>query len=198
MNEHESADSTVAPETIDPLEVCTLDPDELAERLRWVRAEILSHALGKERLEDGIAIELSEIPGIRDQIDHWFELEGDCCGGIRFERHSSRTPSQVRIEIHGINPNGQLFGGVPDLLTSENASAPPSRAGRILRAGGLGAAASVLLFCVLPVAFVALLGTTAVAVPLSALDDPLWIGLGAVAAAGLIWWRMGRKERAKF
>lgn len=196
MNKHESADSTAAPEAIDPLEVCTLDPDELAERLRWVRAEILSHALGKERLEDGIAIELSDLPGIRDQIDHWFELEGDCCGGIRFERHASRTTSQVRIEIHGINPNGPLFGGVPD-LSSENASAPPSRVGRILRAGGLGAAASVLLFCVLPIGVVALLGTTAVAVPLGALDDPLWIGLGAAAAAGLIWWRMGRKERAK-
>ena len=196
MNEHESADSPVAPEAIDPLEVCTLDPGELAERLRWVRAEILSHALGKERLEDGIAIELSDMPGIRDKIDDWFELEGDCCGGIRFERHPGRTTTQVRVEIHGINPNGQLFGEVPD-LPSESPPRPGGRVGRILRAGGLGAAASVLLFCVLPIGFVALLGTTAVAVPLGALDDPLWIGLGAAAAAGLIWWRMGRKERAK-
>ncbi len=183
-------------EALDPLDVCTLDANQLAERLRWIRAEILSHALGKEPLEDGIAIEVSDVPGIRDQIDDWLELEADCCQGIRFERHRSRTAEQVRIEIHGIDANGPLFGGVPD-LPNRRALVLPSRVGRILRAGGLGAAVSVLLFCILPIGLVALLGATAVTVPLGALDDPLWIGLGALVAAGLIWRWLGRKQHAK-
>jgi hypothetical protein len=192
MTKNDPGDPTVPAEALDPLEVCTLDADQLAERLRWLRAEILSHALGKQPLEDGIAIEVSEVPGIRDQIDHWLELEAECCQGILFERHPSRRAGQVRIEIHGVNPNGSLFGGVPDLP-----SRPPSRIGRILRAGGLGAVASVFVFCILPIGLLALLGATAVTVPLGALDDPLWIGLGAIAAAGLIWRRLGRKESAK-
>ena len=99
------------------LDVCTLGPDELADRLRWIREEILPHTLGKERLEDGIAIEVSNAPGMSDRIDHWIELERACCEGIRFERHGGRTREQLRIEIHGVDPQGRLFGGLPDLPT---------------------------------------------------------------------------------
>ena len=104
-------------EATDPLDVCTLGPDELADRLRWIREEILPHALGKERLEDGIAIEVSNAPGMSDRIDHWIELERACCDGIRFERHGGRTREQLRIEIHGVDPQGRLFGALPDLPT---------------------------------------------------------------------------------
>ncbi len=58
-------------EAMDPLDVCTLDPDEFADRLRWIREKTLRHALGKERLEDGIAIEVSNAPGMSERIDHW-------------------------------------------------------------------------------------------------------------------------------
>ena len=36
---------------VDPLDVCTLSPEELADRLKWIRSEILRHARGKQRMQ---------------------------------------------------------------------------------------------------------------------------------------------------
>lgn len=183
-------------EAMDPLDVCTLDPDEFADRLRWIREKILRHALGKERLEDGIAIEVSNAPGMSERIDRWIELERTCCEGIRFERHAGPTRAQLRIEIHGIDPQGRLFGGLPDLLR-QTRTVRQNPISRILRAGGLGAVASVFFLCVLPIGIASLLGATAAATPLVWLDDPLWIGFGALVGAGLGWLWLGRRRGAE-
>jgi hypothetical protein len=187
---------------VDPLDVCSLSPEELADRLKWIRSEILRHARGKQRMQNGIALVVENIPGMPAQVDRWIELERDCCQGIQFERHPGQTSGEVRVEIHGVNPDGQLFSELQDL---PNPLEPPvsspagasTRLGRVLRAGGLGTLASVTLFCILPLALAAGLGATAVAAPLAALDDPLWIGLGALLGGVLGWIWLGRSKGAK-
>jgi len=193
---------------LDPVDICTLSPEELAERSKWIRSEILSHAIGKGPSDGGVAIEVADVPGMRDRVDEWIELERDCCSSIHFERRASADPERVRIDIQGIDPNASFLATIPDLVDSAAAgaaaldSAPPAtRSGfrRFLRAGGLGAMASVFTFCVLPMLVVSLVGAlfggAAASLPLSELDDPLWIGLGTAVAAAGIWWWTGRNRR---
>jgi hypothetical protein len=57
-----SADSTTSEPArgegrLDPLAVCTFSPDELTDRLAWIRAEILPHAVACERSSNGVVWE---------------------------------------------------------------------------------------------------------------------------------------------
>jgi hypothetical protein len=61
-----SADSTTSEPArgegrLDPLAVCTFSPDELTDRLAWIRAEILPHAVACERSSNGVVWELEAI-----------------------------------------------------------------------------------------------------------------------------------------
>lgn len=190
---------------LDPVEVCTLSPDQLAERSKWIRSEILARALGKRRTDFGVAVEIADSPGMRERIDHWIELEGECCSSIRFERRESTEPGCVRVEIPGVDPDATFLDALPDLDDDVSSAGParpetPGGVGRFLRAGGIGALASIFTFCVLPMLLVSVLGAlfggVAASVPLAALDDPLWIGLGTLVAATGVWWWTGRNRHA--
>lgn len=98
---------------LDPIDVCSLDPEALAERIAWVRLVLVPHVLGRVRLPQGVALELEDAPGVSDRVDHWIELERRCCGGIRWARGVPSAASRHRIEIEGVDPDGPLFAAFP-------------------------------------------------------------------------------------
>jgi hypothetical protein len=94
---------------MDPVSSCTLADDELANRLAWIRAEILPHARGMERLADGVAWELAEAPGLAEKLDRLIELERACCSSLVFARTASATPGGLRLEIRGVDPDAEIL-----------------------------------------------------------------------------------------
>ena len=168
---------------------CTLPVDELGERLAWIRREILPNTIETERMDRGLAFELTAAPGLAAKLDQLIELERRCCSGIAFERLESRTTGQLRLEIRGVDPDSAVFHS---LRTPSPASPHPGS--RLAKAAGLGVVTSLLVCCVLPIAAGALLG--AAAAPLAALDGPVPIGTGALVGGSAAWWWLGRR-RAK-
>lgn len=98
-----------APRALDPADVCTLEAASMAERLDWIRTEILPHAVETRRLADGLALELANAPGLSEKLGRLIALERDCCEGIGFERARSALPERLRLEIHGVDPDAALF-----------------------------------------------------------------------------------------
>ena len=100
---------TDAVRKLDPAGVCTLPKDGLAERLAWIREEILPHACRSERLEAGFAWELDAAPGLAEKLDRLIALERECCSSIVFERTDSSVPGRLRLEVRGIDPDAAVF-----------------------------------------------------------------------------------------
>ena len=100
---------TIAIGKLDPAEVCTLPKDGLAERLAWIREEILPHACRSERLESGFAWELDAAPGLAEKVDRLIALERECCSSIVFERTDASLPGRLRLEVRGVDPDAAVF-----------------------------------------------------------------------------------------
>jgi hypothetical protein len=173
----DTANSTQRKSSLDPLAICTLPPRGLSERLAWVRAEILPHAIANQWLEDGIAYEFDDVPGLANKLDQLIARELECCSDIVFDHQRSRTDGRRRLEIHGVDPNASVFASLLVEPTS-----PPRVGARLAKAAGLGALVSLIVCCVLPIAAAAVLGGAAAA-PLASLDSP-WIIAGAALLAG--------------
>jgi len=181
-----SARSTT-PLTKDVAEVCTLSPEGLAERLAWIRREILPYARRSERLLSGIAWELDAAPGLAAKLDRLVALERECCDGIVFEHGKGVQPGRLRLEVRGVNPDAEAFRS---LLTLPPES--PDRGGRVVKAAGIGLLASLAICCALPLALSVIVGGAAAAA-LTRLDDPLAIGLGTIALGAAAWWWLARR-----
>lgn len=176
----------------DPLEVCTLPPSDLESRLEWVRREILPHAVGRERLPDGVAWELRDAPGLGTRLDRLIELEADCCASLSFTQQPGSASGTRRLEIRGVDPDASILQGA-FLAQPGN----PGIGRRLGRAAGLGTALSLFVCCVLPIGAAALLGATAAA-PLASLDQP-WIIAGSgllFGSAVFAWQSRKRPEQA--
>jgi hypothetical protein len=106
----------------DPLAVCTLPPAGLAERLTWIRDEILPHARRTEKLASGLAWELEDVPGLAEKLDRLIALERECCGGIAFERTEAGAPGRLRLEVCGVDPDAAVLRSlrVPSAEESAN------------------------------------------------------------------------------
>ena len=89
--------------------ICTLPPDALADRIAWIRDEILVHARSSERLTSGLAWELDGARGLAEKLDRLIALERQCCTGVVFEQRASATPGRIRFEVRGIDPASELF-----------------------------------------------------------------------------------------
>lgn len=184
---------------LDPLEICTLPADGLGERLAWVRAEILPHAIAIDRSEDGIAWKLEDVPGLAEKLDRLVALERECCVGVVFEHRMSSTPGRRVLEVRGIDPRAAVFAKLqPDPVGSARKDPGESarKGGRLAKAAAFGAALSLILCCVFPIAAAALFGA-AVATPFASLDDP-WIIAGAALlfGAGAYAWQNRRRAAA--
>jgi hypothetical protein len=97
----------------DPAAICSLSADGLAERIAWIRAEILPHARARERLADGVAFEVDAAPAVVAKLDRWIALERECCAAIAFARVPSAQPGCVRLEVRGIDPDAPAFAATP-------------------------------------------------------------------------------------
>ncbi len=171
------------------LDACTLPEDALEERLDWIRREIVPHAVAAERLEDGLALELGDAPGLADEVERLIDLEAECCPGLAFSAAPSATPGRLRLEVRGLGPD--VVGRLASLGESAESDTRPRVGPRAAKAAGIGALVSLVLCCGVPIAAAALLG--AAAAPLFALDRPLPMAVGA-AVAGLVAWRwLGRR-----
>lgn len=89
----------------DAAAACTLSPDGLAERLAWIRTEVVPHVVETERVDDGLALELAAAPGLAGTLERWIALERECCAGLSFARRASAAPGRLRLEIRGIDPD---------------------------------------------------------------------------------------------
>ena len=174
---------------LDPLEICTLSTDSLAERLAWLRSEVLAHAVTSERNANGIAWELDDVPGLATTLDRLIALERECCSGITFEHRTSRTPGRHRLELRGIDPHAAVFATL-----AADAGAPRRLGGRLAKAIGAGTLLSLLVCCALPIAAAALLGA-GVAAPLASLDQP-WAIVGMALLFGGIAYAWQHKRPA--
>lgn len=87
--------------------ICSLPPRALAERIAWIRDEILPHARRCERLASGIAWELDAAPGLAEKLEWLVALERECCGDIVFEHMQGSQPGRLRLEVRGIDPDAE-------------------------------------------------------------------------------------------
>ena len=78
---------------------CSLAPSELAERIDWIRREVVPHALGREALPDGFAFEFAPAPGIAERLDRLVALETGCCGALRLAHVPSPKSGLRRLEV---------------------------------------------------------------------------------------------------
>ncbi len=177
------------PVSCDPAAICALPPDRLEGRIEWIRSEILPHAIATERLEHGLAFELSLAPGIEEKLNRLVQLESECCTSIDIERVPSASPERARLEIRGVDPDAAIFASLG------KTPSPVTHRGRLAKAAGAGVLGSLIVCCVLPIAAVAVLGG-AVA-PLLSLDGPIPILLGAMLGGTVTWWRLDRGRRAR-
>lgn len=153
-------------------DVCTLSEEEMRERSRMIRNEITPHVRRQERLANGMIFEFDAEH--RERLEELVELERQCCGPMTIELHDTATG--LRLEV--LDP-------------------PKTESRGVLRSLGLGAAGSLALFCGVPLALAAMLGTAAVS-PLLGLDDPWIVGSGALLLGGalLLFERLRAARRA--
>jgi len=175
---------------LDPLEICTLPASDRASRLAWIRDEILPHAISRERIAGGVALELRDAPGLAAKLNRLIELEAECCSSIGFAQRPSSVQGQRRLEVQGVDPNAPIL--------QFPALSEPKKRGvgrRIGRAAGLGTLLSLFVCCVLPIGAAAILGAS-VAAPLASLDQP-WViaGSGLLFAAAAFIWQGRRTEK---
>jgi hypothetical protein len=181
---------TRAEADVDPLAVCTLPPDGREQRLAWIRSEILPHAVDGERIEDGLAWEFDDAPGLAARLDRLVALERECCSGIVFEHQPSQTAGRRRLEVRGIDPQAPIFANL------QLEPAAPGRAGpRLAKAAGLGTLVSLFVCCVLPIAAAGVLGAAAAA-PFASLDDPWIIAAAALLTGAVAFARQNRRRAA--
>jgi len=176
-------------EKLDPGEICTLPADGLGERLAFVRAEILTHAVANERTADAIAWELRDAPGLAAKLDELVEKERECCSGIVFAHAPSAVAGRRRLTVQGVDPDAAVFRGL-DVGQAQ----PPRSGARLAKSAGLGTAFALFVCCVLPIGAAAALGAAAAA-PLASLDRPWVIGLVAILSGGAAFAWQGRRLR---
>ena len=167
----------------DPQAICSLPPDELEARISWIREQIGPHTVATERLEEGLAFELEDAPGLADTLARLIRLENECCPGVTIEVTESAHPGRLRLELGGVDPDSPLFGRI------RRAGAGRTASRRAATAAAAGLATSLSLCCLAPAAGAALgVGSAS----LLALDAPLPVTIVAVISGGAVWWRLGR------
>jgi len=161
----------------DPLAVCDLPPEGRAERLTWIRDEILPHAVATERGASSVAWELDDAPGLAAKLDVLVERERACCSGITFRHRPSVAAGRLRLEVLGVDPDATVFAPL-----HVEGGAPARLGGRVASAAGVGTLLGILVCCALPIAAASLFGAAAAA-PFATLDQP-WIIAGAALLFG--------------
>lgn len=92
---------------------CTLPPDDLRERLAWIRGEVLPHARGNEPLlpGPGHVWTFPRTPERRTQLERLVALESACCRGpVGFQLEEDAAQDVLRLVVRGIGSAADLTG----------------------------------------------------------------------------------------
>ena len=170
-------------------DMCTLSNDQLTVRLAQIRQDIVPHVQQTHRLQDGVALDLNDTPGLRAKIERVIALERECCAGLQFGLSDTTRTGGLRLEIRGVDPDAesvkQLFGGI------DNGPKGEVQGGRIRSAvssAGAGIVGSFFLFCILPMGLGGLFGAGAAAY-VAQLDSLPVLSGAAMIFAGAAWWQ---------
>lgn len=181
-------------ESAAPLDFCNLAEAPLAERLAWIRRELMPHVTARSERAGVLRLTLDAGPGVRQKAEGWIALERECCSGIDFALADAATAGSLSLTIRGLPAEvAGRFGreGEPEPGPERaGTAAPPPRTplARLARAVGGGAVLAGLVCCVLPIGVAALFGAAA-ASRIAWLDSPPVIAAAGLAF-GLAWWRI--------
>ena len=168
-------------------DLCSLSPAQLAERVAMIRREIQPLVVARTELLDGVAWEFESDAGTRTRLEKLAELERECCRvGLEFRVRDDVQAGRLHFEIHGAEADA--FRAL--------AASPREGLKRFAKAGGVGAAASFFVCCVIPIGVAAVAGAS-IAGPLLKLDHPGIIGAVAVAFGSATWMFQRRRDAAR-
>jgi hypothetical protein len=174
----------------DVREICNLSDEELDARRKELRAGLLARVERKEELSEGVALFFSAGSEMRGALDDFVAFERECCPGLDLSVADQK--GALRLEIRGLAPQSDLFAGIGEASRSDATIRGGWRP--LLSSAGMGTLGALIVCCVIPFALIAMLGT-AVAAPLTQLENPWIISSSALAFAALIWtWRRRRDE----
>jgi hypothetical protein len=172
-------------------EVCSLSEDELATRRKALDRGLLAKVRNRRSLADGVLLRFAATPALRAELDEFIAFEQGCCPTL--DLLVRETGNELELEIHGLDPDSELFEGLES--RSDGGARPASRWRRALSAIGLGSVGALTLCCVVPMAGMALFGS-ALAAPLTSLDDPWVVSSTALVLAATVWiWQRRRRSR---
>lgn len=80
---------------------CTLESQELAERIEAMEAELLAFAEETHELPDGIAHRFSESAAIRRALSDLIASERECCPFLHFELVFEPGPGPIWLKVTG-------------------------------------------------------------------------------------------------
>ena len=169
--------------------VCDLEGAELEARRAWIRREIRPRVVGREALDDGIALRFHRSPENEALLEDFVAFERGCCGGLRWTLEAADRDA-LRLEIRGRPPESDFFRR----LLADEAPPAPSHARRALQALGLGSIGALLVCCGGP-ALIAILGGAVGATAWRALDTPEAIAVATVGLSTGAWLWLGRRRR---
>lgn len=174
-------------------EVCSLPPDQFRDRKAVLRRDVLPHVTRRRRLDNGWALEFPRTPAMERTLEDLVAFERRCCGTLSWnlDRPGARV---LDLRIEGLSPDSVFFGILGDGAPEDGRERPPDGLLRATVAGGFGAGVSFLVCCAVPLGVAAVAGGAAAA-PLAILDRPIFLALGAVAAAVTVWLWMRRRDR---
>lgn len=178
--------------TSDIRAICNLSDEDLSVRRKELQEDLMPKARAKEALPNGVALSFPANVETREELDAFVAFERECCPGLGFNVRD--TDDGLRLEIIGLDAGSSLFAGIPE--SSAAGSRTRGRWRMLLSSVGLGTVGALLICCVLPFGMIALLGT-AVAAPLTSLDNPWIISGSALLLVALIWQWQRRREDAR-
>lgn len=80
---------------------CSLDGRALADRQAELRAGILAHATGVERINDGYRWRFTDAPGLVASLGAVIDSERRCCAFLQFQILAEPGAGSVTLDVSG-------------------------------------------------------------------------------------------------
>lgn len=91
----------------DCVEVCSLPPADLRDRVAMIRREILPLAVGAEKLPNGRTWTFVRDPALLSRLESLIAFERRCCGGLEWSLEV--RGETIRLRVEGIDPDGSFL-----------------------------------------------------------------------------------------